>query len=81
LFFFDLPLLIIKKTTKYIYKFRIIKRFVKRKLKLETGKKETLKSLINLLKWTDGKRNSIGYSDIFKVYSYRNYRAILSSLL
>ncbi|QYR61222.1 DNA topology modulation protein FlaR [Fusobacterium polymorphum] len=38
---------------KYIYKFRIIKRFVKRKLKLETGKKETLKSLLDLLKWTD----------------------------
>ena len=38
---------------KYIYKFRIIKRFVKRKLKLETAKKETLKSLLDLLKWTD----------------------------
>ena len=31
---------------KYIYKFRIIKRFIKRKLKLEAGKKETLKSLL-----------------------------------
>ena len=38
---------------KYIYKFRIIKRFIKRKLKLEAGKKETLKSLLDLLKWTD----------------------------
>ena len=42
---------------KYIYKFRIIKRFVKRKLKLETGKKETLKSLLDLLKWTDKFQN------------------------
>ena len=42
---------------KYIYKFHIIKRFVKRKLKLETGKKETLKSLLDLLKWTDKFQN------------------------
>ena len=44
---------------KYIYKFRIIKRFFKRKLKLklETGKKETLKSLLDLLKWTDKFQN------------------------
>ena len=42
---------------KYIYKFRIIKRFIKRKLKLEAGKKETLKSLLDLLKWTDKFQN------------------------
>ena len=36
-----------------IYKRRIIKRFLRRKLKLEPGKKETVKSLIALLKWTD----------------------------
>ena len=42
---------------KYIYKFRIIKRFIKRKLRLEAGKKENLKSLLNLLKWTDEFQN------------------------
>lgn len=42
---------------KYIYKFRIIKRFIKRKLRLEAGKKENLKSLLNLLKWTDKFQN------------------------
>ena len=42
---------------KYIYKFRIIKRFIKRKLKLEISKKETLKSLLDLLKWTDKFQN------------------------
>ena len=36
---------------------------------------------LNYLDEWNGKRNSIGYSDIFKVYSYRNYREILSSLL
>ena len=42
---------------KYIYKLRIIKRFIKRKLKLEISKKETLKSLLDLLKWTDKFQN------------------------
>ena len=36
-----------------IYKKRIIKRFLRRKLRLEPGKKETVKSLMSLLKWTD----------------------------
>ena len=51
---------------KYIYKFRIIKRFIKRKLKLEAGKKETLKSLINLLKWTDKFQNE-NMKEIIKI--------------
>lgn len=40
-------------TPKHIYKYRIIKRFLKRKMGMEKGKKETLKSLCDLLKWTD----------------------------
>ncbi|MDC7955139.1 AAA family ATPase [Fusobacterium simiae] len=51
---------------KYIYKFRIIKRFIKRKLKLETGKKETLKSLLDLLRWTD-KFKSENMKEIIKI--------------
>ncbi len=42
---------------KRVYKYRIIKRSIKRKLGLEKGKKETLKSVINLLKWTDTFQN------------------------
>ena len=38
---------------KYLYKTRIIIRFVKRKLGIQKGKKETLESVGNLLKWTD----------------------------
>lgn len=38
---------------KYLYKSRIIIRFIKRKLGLEKGKKETIKSVRALLKWTD----------------------------
>lgn len=51
---------------KYIYKFRIIKRFIKRKLKLEISKKETLKSLLNLLKWTDKFQNK-NMKEIIKI--------------
>ena len=35
------------------YRFRILRRFVRRKLGVEKGKKETLVSLKNLLKWAD----------------------------
>ena len=42
---------------KRIYTYRIIKRTIKRKLGLEKGKKETLKSVYNLLKWTDTFKN------------------------
>ncbi len=38
---------------KHIYKRRIIIRFLKRKFGKENGKKETVKSVYNLLKWTD----------------------------
>lgn len=38
---------------KHVYTSRIVIRFIKRKLGIEKGKKETLKSLCNLLKWTD----------------------------
>ena len=36
---------------RYQYRYRIIRRFFRRKLGLEKGKKETLKSLSDLLKW------------------------------
>ena len=36
---------------RYQYRYRIIRRFVRRKLGIEKGKKETLKSVVNLLKW------------------------------
>ena len=52
---------------KYIYKFRIIKRFIKRKLRLEAGKKENLKSLLNLLKWTDKFQNK-NMKEIIKIF-------------
>ena len=38
---------------KRVYKTRIILRSIRRKLGLEPGKRETLQSIRNLLKWTD----------------------------
>ena len=38
---------------RYKYRYRIIRRFIRRKLGVERGKKETLKSLCSLLKWAD----------------------------
>lgn len=55
--FKDADIIYILDLPKYIYKIRIVKRFIKRKLKLETGKKETLKSLLELLKWTNRFQN------------------------
>lgn len=40
-------------TPKQVYKWRIVKRFIKRKLGIEKGDKESLKSVVSLLKWTD----------------------------
>ena len=51
---------------KYLYKFRIIKRFVRRKIGLEKGKKETLTSVYNLLKWTDTFQNK-NMKEIIKI--------------
>ena len=42
---------------KRVYKYRIITRTIKRKLGLEKGIRETLKSVYNLLKWTDTFQN------------------------
>lgn len=42
---------------RYLYKSRIIMRFIKRKLGIQQGKRETLKSIINLIKWTETFQN------------------------
>ena len=38
---------------KRVYRFRILRRFVRRRLGLEQGKRETLRSVAALLRWTD----------------------------
>ena len=52
------------------YRYRIIRRFIRRKLGVEKGKKETLKSLSALLKWTDKfqRENLVEIKKILKNY-------------
>ena len=64
--FKDADIIYVLDLPKYIYKFRIIQRFIKRKLKLEAGKKENLKSLLDLLKWTDKFQNE-NMKEIIKI--------------
>ena len=56
---------------KRIYTYRIIKRTIKRKLGLEKGKKDTLKSVYNLLKWTNvfQNKNMVEIKEILNRYS------------
>ena len=51
--FADADMIFVLRVPRYRCRYRIIRRFVRRKLCLEQGKKETLKSLLQLLKWAD----------------------------
>ncbi|MBR6039963.1 MAG: AAA family ATPase [Clostridia bacterium] len=53
-----------------VYRRRIIRRFVRRKLGIEKGKKETLRSLRDLLKWADRYRekNAVEIEKILRAY-------------
>ena len=61
---------------KMLYKSRIIRRFFKRKLGLSQGKKETLKSLVNLLKWTE-KFHTVNLKEIYKMLEQYNDKTIV----
>ena len=56
--FEDADVIYVLDMPKRLYRYRIIKRFIKRKVGLEKGKKETLKSVCNLLKWTNTFQNT-----------------------
>lgn len=55
--FKDADIIYVLDMPEYLYKWRIIQRFIKRKIGIEKGKNETLKSVANLLKWTDNFQN------------------------
>ena len=54
-----------------VYRRRIICRFIRRKLGIEKGKKETIRSLRDLLYWADRYRqkNAVEIADILRAYS------------
>ena len=51
--FADADRIVLLEVPRHTCRYRIIRRFVRRKLGLEKGKKESLKSLIALLRWAD----------------------------
>ena len=51
--FIDADKIYLLNVPRYKYRYRIIRRLIRRKLGLEIGKKQTLKSLSDLLKWAD----------------------------
>ena len=55
--FADADQIYVLSVPRYQYRYRIIRRFVRRKLGIEQGKKETLQSLTRLLKWADKFQN------------------------
>ena len=51
--FADADRIYVLSVPRYRYRYRIIRRFIRRKLGLEKGKRESLRSLKKLLKWAD----------------------------
>ena len=50
--FADADKIYLLEVPKRVYIFRILKRFLRRKMGMEKGKKETIKSVYHLIKWT-----------------------------
>ena len=64
--FADADRIYVLSVPRYKYRYRIIRRFLRRKLGLEQGKKETLQSLCRLLKWAD-KYQRVNMTEIRKL--------------
>ncbi len=66
--FADADRIFLLEVPRRVYRRRIIRRFIRRKLGLEPGKRETLKSLSALLQWAD-KYERINLAEIKKILS------------
>ena len=64
--FADADRIYLLEVPRRVYRRRIIRRFIRRKLGLEPGKRETLKSLSALLKWAD-KYERVNLTEIKKI--------------
>ena len=69
--FADADRIYVLSVPRYKYRYRIIRRFFRRKIGLEQGKKETITSLAQLLKWADKyqKVNLVEIRELLKPYS------------
>lgn len=66
--FADADRIYLLEVPRRVYRRRIIRRFIRRKLGLEPGKRETLKSLSALLQWAD-KYERVNLAEIKKILS------------
>ena len=64
--FADADKIYVLRVPRHTYRYRILRRFVRRRLGLEPGKKETLKSLARLLQWAD-KYQNVNLAEIKKI--------------
>lgn len=55
--FADADIIYVLDAPKYLYKYRIVMRYIKRKLGIEKEKQGTFKSMLDLLRWTDKFQN------------------------
>ena len=77
--FNDADYIFILNVSSWIYKYRIILRFIKRKVGINKGKKETIKSLIALIKWTDSYKKDTLPKIIDFLEPYKNKVIVLES--
>ncbi len=76
--FKDADIIYLLDMPEFLYKWRIILRFIKRKVGIEKGKKETLKSFVTLLKWTDTFQNK-NLKEIKKILENYEEKVVLLS--
>ncbi len=76
--FEDADIIYVLDMPKYLYKWRIILRSIKRKVGIEKGKKETFKSVVSLLKWTDTFQNK-NLKDIKNILENYSDKVVLLS--
>ncbi len=76
--FEDADIIYVLDMPKYLYKWRIILRSIKRKAGIEKGKKETVKSVVSLLKWTDTFQNK-NLKDIKNILENYSDKVVLLS--
>ncbi|MDO5100394.1 MAG: AAA family ATPase [Eubacteriales bacterium] len=68
--FEDADMIYLLNVTRFKYRYRIIRRYLRRKIGIEKGKKETLRSLSKLLKWADKyqRENLVEIKSILRQY-------------
>lgn len=73
--FDDADIIYLLDIPRHVYKFRIIKRFLQRKFGFTKGKQDTVKSVYNLLRWTETFQK-INMKDITEILEKHNNKVV-----